>query len=164
MPSTPPRSPARWLAIAAAIVLLDQGTKALVVHYLPEYDSLWLLPWLNLTSLRNTGAAFSMFTNAPGLVFIGLAAAVSIGILVWLYRHPQAPKLEALAFSLIMGGAVGNAIDRGVHGYVIDFIDFHIGAWHFAAFNIADSAITVGAGLLLLDAVLQYRRAQADLP
>ncbi|TAM09362.1 MAG: signal peptidase II [Nevskiaceae bacterium] len=164
MPLASTRSLTRWLAIAAAVILLDQGAKALIVHSLPLYDSVWLLPWLNLTSLRNTGAAFSMFAGAPGTVFIALAAAVSLGILVWLYRHPQASKLEALAFSLIMGGAIGNAIDRGVHGYVVDFIDFHVGAWHFAAFNIADSAITIGAGLLLLDALLQYRRSKVDAP
>lgn len=152
----------RWLAVAVAVVALDQATKAVVAHTLPLYDSVWLLPWLNIASLHNTGAAFSMFASAPGWMFIALAAGVSFGILFWLHRHPRAPRLEALGFCLIMGGAIGNAIDRAAHGYVIDFIDFHVGAWHFAAFNVADSAITIGAGLLLLDALLQFLRNGVD--
>jgi signal peptidase II len=109
--------------------------------------------------MRNTGAAFSMFSSAPPAFFVLLATAVAVGILWWLRRHPQGQTLMASALALILGGALGNVVDRVTRGYVVDFIDFYIGSWHFAAFNLADSAITLGAGLLLLDMVLEQRRA-----
>ncbi|HEU0197664.1 MAG TPA: signal peptidase II [Nevskiaceae bacterium] len=151
----------RWLAATFVVIVLDHAAKYAIAQTLPLYHSVHLLPWLNLTTMHNTGAAFSMFARAPALSFAVLAAAVSIAILVWLYRHPFAPQLQAAGFCLIMGGAIGNAIDRLVRGYVVDFIDFHIDDWHFAAFNLADSAITIGAALLILDAFFEYVRGGA---
>ena len=99
-----------------------------------------------------------MFSNAPPLLFILLGVGVSIGILWWMRRHPSDERLAAASLSLILGGALGNVIDRATRGHVVDFIDFYVGEWHFAAFNLADAAISVGAALLILDSVLQMRR------
>lgn len=154
----------RWLALTAVVIAADQGAKYVVAETLPLYHSVWLLPFLNLASFHNTGAAFSMFSSAPWLVFVVLAGVVSLCILIWLYRRPHAPALQAAGFCLIMGGAVGNAIDRAARGYVIDYIDFHVGTWHFAAFNIADSAITIGVILLLLDALIEFLRGGVKEP
>lgn len=153
-----PRNNWGWLYVSIAVVVLDQVSKALVVHYLAPYQSLRLIPHLNLVTMHNTGAAFSMFAAAPALVFVVLAATVTIGILYWLWRNPHGQHRLAAGFTLILGGALGNALDRLTRGYVVDFIDFYMGHWHFAAFNLADSAISVGAGLLLLDTLLQARR------
>jgi signal peptidase II len=149
-----------WLWLAAAIMLLDQVTKQLVVRQLGWFDVMPVMPHLNIVHMRNTGAAFSMFRNAAPVVFILLGTAVSIGILWWLRRNPRGQSLVAVALSLILGGALGNVIDRATRGYVIDFIDCYWGDWHFAAFNVADSAITIGAGLLILDMLLEPRRAK----
>ena len=95
----------------------------------------------------------------PSLLFVMLGVGVSIGILIWLRRHPRDQHLVAVALTLIMGGALGNVIDRVTRGHVVDFVDFYVGSWHFAAFNVADMAISCGAGLLILDMLLDsYRR------
>ena len=143
----------RWLVVTLLIVLVDQGAKWLVQRDLRAYTVIRLLPHLNLVRMHNTGAAFSMFDHAPAEVFTGLAIVVSSGIVLWLYRNPRGQSLTAAGLCLVMGGAVGNAIDRITRGFVVDFIDFYVGSWHFAAFNVADSAITVGVCLLLLDLV-----------
>lgn len=150
-----------WLWISAAVMLLDQITKQLVVKNLGWYDVLPVVPHFNLTHMRNTGAAFSMLSNAPPAFFILLGVAVSAGILWWLRKNPRGQTLVALALSLILGGALGNVIDRATRGYVVDFLDFYWGGWHFAAFNVADSAITLGAGLLIFDMILESRRAKS---
>jgi signal peptidase II len=147
-----------WLWVSAAIMLLDQVTKQLVVRQLGWFDVLPVMPHLNLVHMRNTGAAFSIFRDASPVVFILLGTAVSVGILWWLRRNPRGQTLVAVALSLILGGALGNVIDRATRGHVIDFVDFYWGEWHFAAFNVADSAITLGAGLLILDMLLEGRR------
>ena len=148
----------RWLYATLLVVVADQVSKMAIVDMLPPYQTLRLVPHLNLVTMHNTGAAFSMFRSAPAYVFVGLAVTVSIGILYWLWRNPRGQGLIAFGFTLIMGGAIGNAIDRLVRGYVVDFVDFYVGGWHFAAFNLADSAITIGAGFLLLDILLDGRR------
>lgn len=143
-----------WLWLSFAVILLDQVTKQLVFINLLQYETLRLLPVLNLTHMRNTGAAFSMLSSAPPIFFIALGVIVSVGILWWLRTHPRGETLVAVGLSLIQGGALGNIIDRAYRGYVVDFIDFHIGECaycHWPAFNVADSAIVVGAGLLILD-------------
>ena len=147
-----------WLWLSAAVILIDQVTKQLVVRNFEHYDVLPLIPHFNLIRLHNTGAAFSMLSNAPPLFFVALGVAVSVGILVWMRRHPQTERLMAVGLALILGGALGNVMDRVGRGYVVDFIDFYWGNWHFAAFNVADMAISVGAGVLMLDALLQWRR------
>lgn len=143
-----------WLWLSAAVISLDQLTKLLLVRRLEKFQVMPLLPHLNLVHMQNTGAAFSMFDRAPAAVFILLCVVVAVAILVWLRRHPHDQRLVAAAFTLILGGALGNAVDRAMRGSVVDFVDFYIGNWHFAAFNLADSAISLGAGLLILDMLL----------
>lgn len=148
----------RWLLLSALVIGLDQLSKFWVEARLPHFGSEPLLPFLNLVHLQNTGAAFSMFREAPKLMFIGLATLVSLGIVGWLHQHRQGETFTAVGLCLILGGAVGNVIDRVRLGHVTDFVDFYIGNWHFAAFNVADAAISIGAGLLILDMVLEWRR------
>ena len=144
-----------WLWIAMAVILLDQVTKQLVVNGMNLYEVVSVLPFLNLTRMHNTGAAFSIMSGASPLFFIALGLAVSIGVLIWLRKHPKGETVMALALVLILGGALGNVIDRAARGHVVDFIDFYVGAWHWPAFNVADMAIVTGAGLLILDMYLQ---------
>jgi signal peptidase II len=143
-----------WLWLSLGVIALDQITKQLVFVKLQQFETLWLLPVLNLTRMHNTGAAFSMLSRLSPVVFVVLGVVVSIGVLIWLRRHPQGQTLVAVALSLILGGAIGNVIDRATRGFVVDFIDFHIGNCrycHWPAFNVADTAIVIGAGLLILD-------------
>jgi signal peptidase II len=147
--------PAAWLWLSAVVIVLDQATKFLVTRFLALYERVEVLPVLDFTLLHNTGAAFSLLAGASGWqrwFFIGLACVVSAVLVVWIWRTPRGEKLLPLALSLILGGAIGNVIDRVVHGHVVDFIHAHWGGAYFPAFNIADSAITVGAALLILDA------------
>jgi signal peptidase II len=159
----PPRHNVLWLWLSAAVIAVDQITKFFVARDLERFESIPVMPHFNLVKLHNTGAAFSMFNKAPAAVFILLSAAVSLGILWWLRRNPVGHRLLAAAFTLILGGALGNAIDRAARGYVVDFVQFYVGNWSFAAFNVADSAITLGAGLLILDMLLESLRSKAAL-
>lgn len=145
-----------WLSLI--IIVLDQVTKELIHTRLDWFERVAVTPFLNITHLRNTGAAFSSFASLPPWVFVALAVAVSLGMMIWLRRHPYEQRLVGLAFCCIIGGALGNVIDRVRHGYVVDFIDFYVGSWHYAAFNVADMAITLGAALLILDMVREWRR------
>ena len=152
--------PAAWLWLSLVVVVLDQATKFLATRFLDLYERVEVLPVLDFTLLHNTGAAFSLLAGASGWqrwFFIGLAFTVSAVLMVWIWRTPRGEKLLPLSLSLILGGALGNVIDRIVHGYVVDFIHAHWGAAYFPAFNIADSAITIGAGLLILDAFREHR-------
>jgi signal peptidase II len=155
----------RWLWLSLAVVIADQLTKALIVREFELYEVLDVLPVLEITRLHNTGAAFSMLAGASGWqrwFFIGLALVVSAGIIYWLRNLPRnsAAYLPA-ALALVMGGALGNVIDRVWHGYVVDFLHFHWDAAYFPAFNVADACITIGAGLLILDAILDGRKEGA---
>jgi signal peptidase II len=154
-----------WLWLGVAVMALDQWTKWLVVEHFEEFEEIVLLPVLELMRLHNTGAAFSFLSDADGWqrwVFIGLGVAVSAGILVWLRRLPaKGQGLLASGLSLILGGALGNVIDRVLHGHVIDFIRVHYEQHYFPAFNVADSAITIGAALIVLDNLLELDRARA---
>jgi signal peptidase II len=154
-----------WLPVTLAVILLDQITKYLITQHFQLYDMRPVLPVLDLTLMYNTGAAFSMLAMAGGWqhwLFVTLALVVSAAILVTLVRmrDPVNPWL-ACGLTLILGGALGNVIDRFRFGHVIDFIYAHWGPHYFPAFNVADSAITVGAALLLFDALLESRRADA---
>jgi signal peptidase II len=156
----------RWLWLSALVIALDQASKAVVVARFELFERLALLPVLELTRLHNKGAAFSFLSDASGwqhYLFLLLAALVSVGIVIWLLRlRPPGNTLLAAGLALILGGALGNAVDRLVRGYVVDFIHFHwFERWYFPAFNVADTAITVGAGLLILDSLLEARRARA---
>jgi len=154
-----------WLWLGVTVMVLDQWTKWLVVESFEEFDRKVLLPVLELMRLHNTGAAFSFLSGAGGWqrwVFITLGVAVSAGILVWLRRLPaKGQGLLAAGLSLIVGGALGNVIDRVLHGHVIDFIRVHYQEHYFPAFNVADSAITVGAVLIVLDNLLELDRARS---
>ena len=147
-----------WLSLL--VIAFDQITKQLVVRHLDWYDVVAVMPYLNLVHMKNTGAAFSMLSDAPPAFFVLLGTAVSVGILWWLRRNPRGQTLLAAALSLIMGGAMGNVVDRVTRGHVVDFIDFYVGNWHFAAFNVADMAISVGTGLLILDMLLDWWRTR----
>src|ERR1700676_9835 len=151
-----------WLFLSAFIVLLDQVTKAYITRHYGEFEFTRVLPVLDITRMHNVGAAFSFLASASGWqrwVFIGLAIVVSIGITIWLIRLPRGVHaLLAGGLALVLGGALGNVIDRIRLGYVIDFIHFHWDRAYFPAFNVADSAITVGAACLLLDALLDAKR------
>ncbi len=147
-----------WLASAVLVVGLDQLTKYLSIRYLTFYDQVPIIPGFALTLRHNTGAAFSLLDNASGWqrwFFIILALVMSIIIYIWLGRlslrvkHYSQAKREAFALSLILGGALGNLIDRLNHGYVIDFILLYYKNWQWPAFNIADTAICIGALLLI---------------
>jgi len=140
------------------VILLDWKTKQMASESLVLYRPQEIFPWLNMTLAHNYGAAFSFLSDAGGWqrwVFTVLSSAVSLVLLAWLLRLPRQEWRTGLSLGLIIGGAVGNLIDRVQLGYVVDFIDVYFGDWHYPAFNIADSAITVGVVLLLLDGVLQ---------
>lgn len=151
-----------WLWLSLAVIVVDQVTKQLVALHMHLFESIHLTGFLNLTYMHNTGAAFSLLAGAPRLLFVGLGVIVTIGIMIWMHRNDTSHRLTAVALSLILGGALGNVIDRATRGYVIDFIDVHAGHWHWPAFNTADSAITVGAILLILDALFIRHRVTAE--
>jgi len=144
----------RFLWIAIVVFVLDQLTKHVAADYLIRHGELKLVPFLNLSLVHNTGAAFGMLSQASGwqnLFFIAVAMIACVVILLIMQRLRPADAPLAVALMLILGGALGNLLDRLIHGYVIDFIDVYYGTWHWPAFNVADSAITIGAALLLLD-------------
>jgi signal peptidase II len=144
----------KWLGLSLLAIVLDQGSKLLIDSSMQLYQSIPVLPSFNLTYVHNTGAAFSFLSEAGGWqrwFFAGLALGISIIIAVWLSRLQKHETLLAIALSLVLGGAIGNLIDRLVYGYVIDFLDVYYGTWHWPAFNIADSAITLGVALMLLE-------------
>ena len=150
-----------WLGIALVIILLDQFTKVLILGNFQLGDSRFVTSFFNVVRVHNTGAAFSFLAGAGGWqrwFFVGLGALATIFIVVMLRKHGQ-QTLFATALSLILGGAIGNVIDRLLHGYVVDFIQVHWAGWYFPSFNIADSAISVGAVLLIWDEVRRVRRA-----
>ncbi|MGB5179856.1 MAG: signal peptidase II [Gammaproteobacteria bacterium] len=152
----------KWLWVSVVVLVLDQCTKLLADTLLGPYQSVELLPFLALRMAYNYGAAFSFLGDASGWqrwFFIVLALVVMGILLAWLRRLPPGDTSARLALVLILGGAAGNLIDRVVYGYVIDFIDVFYGSWHWPTFNIADSAIFVGAFLLILDAFRGHRKA-----
>jgi len=158
---------ARWLWLSALVVVLDQATKSLAEAMLVPYRSLPLAPLLNLTLAYNEGAAFSFLSDAGGWqrwAFAGFALSMSVVLVIWLLRLGSREHLTALALSLVTGGAVGNLIDRVQTGRVVDFIDFFVGDWHWPAFNVADSAITLGVFLLLLSSLRRGQKEQGNLP
>jgi signal peptidase II len=151
-----------WLGIALVIILLDQFTKTLILGYYQLGQGTPVTSFFNIVRVHNTGAAFSFLAGASGWqrwFFIGLGVAAAVFIVFMLKRH-GGQRLFAWALALILGGALGNVIDRALHGYVVDFLDFHLGGRHFPAFNIADCAISVGAALLILDELLRVRRGR----
>lgn len=163
-------SMAHWLALALAIVLVDQLTKWWIIGHYRLGDSTYVTSFFNIVRAHNTGAAFSFLANAGGWqrwFFIGLSAVVSVFVL-WMLRSHSSQKLFSFALACILAGAIGNnLIDRVVHGYVVDFLDFHwrflagiFPGGHFPAFNVADMAITAGAVALILDEILRVRKSR----
>lgn len=146
-----------WLLVSAVVIVLDWHSKQWASQALELYRPREVLSWLNITLAHNYGAAFSFLADAGGWqrwFFVTLASVVSLVLLVWLIRLPRKEWITGLGLGLVLGGAVGNVIDRVRLGYVVDFIDVHFGSWHYPAFNVADSAITCGVILLLLDVFL----------
>ncbi|GKS74392.1 signal peptidase II [Acidovorax sp. SUPP950] len=150
-----------WLVWALLILIADQFTKTLILGYYRLGDATYITGFFNIVRAHNTGAAFSFLADAGGWqrwVFTGIGVAATLFI-VWQLRAHPGQKLFCFALSSILGGAVGNVVDRMMHGYVVDFLDFHARGWHFPAFNLADSAITVGAACLILDELLRVKRS-----
>jgi len=151
-----------WLGVALIIFLLDQLTKIAIVGAFQLGESLPITSFFNLVRVHNAGAAFSFLADAGGWqrwFFTGLGVVAAM-VMVYLLRMHAGQTLFCLALSLLLGGAVGNVVDRVLYSHVIDFLDFYYGTWHFPAFNVADSAITMGACLLILDELLRVRRAR----
>jgi signal peptidase II len=151
-----------WLGLALILLIADQFTKVLILGYYQLGDSSPVTGFFNIVRVHNSGAAFSFLSSASGwqrwfFTAIGLGAAVFI---VYMLRAHPGQKLFSFALACILGGAIGNVIDRLLHGYVVDFLDFHYAGTHFPAFNIADSAISIGAACLILDELLRVRRAR----
>ena len=161
--SAPSRRFILWLCIAAIVFMCDQISKSLILSYFRLGDGRVVLEnYFNIVRVHNPGAAFSFMASADGwqrwlFTAIGLLAAVFITALI---KSNASQKLFSFALAFILGGALGNVLDRVMYGYVVDFLDFYTGDWHFPAFNLADSAITLGAICLLLDELLRVRQAK----
>jgi signal peptidase II len=152
-----------WLGVALIILIADQFTKVLILGYYKYGDATVVTSFFNIVRAHNTGAAFSFLAAASGWqrwLFTGLGIAATLFILYMLRTH-AGQKLFSFALACILGGAIGNVIDRLLYGYVVDFLQFHwANRWYFPAFNVADSAITVGAACLILDELLRVRRSR----
>ncbi|MEW8340387.1 MAG: signal peptidase II [Candidatus Thiodiazotropha taylori] len=150
-----------WLWLSFVVILLDQLTKQMADRMLTLYEPVYVLPIFDLTLLYNKGAAFSFLSDQGGWqrwFFTVLAIVVTSILTVWLWRLKQQEKWVAVSLSLIIGGAIGNVIDRILFGHVIDFLHFHYQQHYWPAFNIADSAITLGVGIMLYDALVLAKR------
>ena len=146
------------LALAALVVLSDWATKTWVLGVFanPPYR-IEITSFFNLVLTFNTGVSFSLFAQSnPRWILVGFSVAVCLGLGLWLWREPRPPLVAS--FGLIIGGALGNVYDRIFYGAVVDFLDFHIGGWHWPAFNLADSAITLGALIFLFDAFTSHNK------
>lgn len=152
----------QWLGLALILLIADQFTKVLILGYYQLGDSTRVTSFFNVVRVHNSGAAFSFLAGAGGWQrwFFTVIGVVAAGVIIWLLKSHSGQKLFAFAMACILGGAIGNVIDRVLYGYVVDFLDFHWRGWHFPAFNIADSAITIGAVCLILDELLRVRRGR----
>ena len=151
----------KYLWLSGLVIVLDQASKWVMMSWLSLYETVAVIPFFNLTMAHNPGAAFSFLAQAGGWqrwFFVGLSVLISIGLLIWLTKLAKT-NMEAISVSLILGGAIGNVIDRIYFGYVIDFLDVYYGTHHWPAFNIADSAIVIGAGLLIIDSFRSESKA-----
>lgn len=152
------------LGVAAVFLVLDQASKWLLIHRVMQPPRvIEIAPVLNIVLAWNRGVSFGLFSDNPDAgswLFIAVAAIIVTLLLIWLWRSSD--RLHSAAIGLIVGGALGNVVDRLHYGAVTDFLDFHVGAWHWPAFNLADSAITVGVALLLYDALFRSRRSDIE--
>ena len=152
----------KWIWLSALVIVLDQVTKYMAAHMLVMHEPLAVMPMFNLTLMYNTGAAFSFLSEAGGWqrwFFTGVALLVSLLIFNWLRSLEDGQRLQAVALSLVLGGALGNVIDRLRLGHVVDFIQLYYERWYWPAFNIADSAITVGVVLLIFDTLRRGKQS-----
>jgi signal peptidase II len=161
-----PRTALIWIWLSALVVALDQLTKWFIVNNFALYEILPAGPVLDITRLHNEGAAFSLLAQAGGWqrwFFVSLASVIGVAIVWWLYTLPaRGQAWLVIGLALILGGAVGNAYDRLLHGHVVDFLHFHWNLAYFPAFNVADIAITTGAIMLIIDALMNSNRTKAS--
>jgi signal peptidase II len=151
----------QWLGLAFIIILVDQFTKVLILGYYHLGDSTYVTSFFNVVRAHNRGAAFSFLSDASGWQrwFFTAIGFVAAAVIIWMLRSHHGQKLFSFALACILGGAIGNVVDRMAHGYVIDFLDFHWAGMHFPAFNVADSAITLGAICMILDELMRVRKS-----
>ncbi len=153
-----------WFLFAAALAALDQATKSVVATALPLHASIEVTPWFNLVHVLNPGAAFSFLADASGWqrYFLSATGLIVSAVLLWMLWRGVKNRLEAVAYAGLIGGALGNVIDRVRLGAVVDYLDFYWRDWHWPAFNLADMLVVGGAGLLLIASVLPRARSAAD--
>ena len=160
------RNSLRWLYLTTLIVVLDQATKWYVIGRFEEFDRVFVYPFFSFVRYHNTGAAFSLFADAGGwqhYLFTAIAVIVSLGILWYQWVLPsKGCRTLAFGLALVLGGALGNVIDRLVHGYVVDFLLFYYKEWSWPAFNVADMAISVGVALIIIDSLFFERKRQSN--
>lgn len=147
----------RWLWLTVVILIVDLGSKQLILNNFQLYESIPLMAYFNLAYAQNPGAAFSFLADKVGWqrwFFALVAIVICVVLIVMMYRQSVNKKLSNIAYALVIGGALGNLCDRLVHGFVVDFIDFYVGDWHWPTFNIADMAICLGAALIILDSFI----------
>jgi signal peptidase II len=155
-------SPLHWLGLALIILMVDQFTKVMIVGYYSLGDSTYVTQFFNVVRVHNTGAAFSFLAGASGWQrwFFTVLGLVAAGVIIWMLKAHPGQRLFSFAMACILGGAIGNVVDRLMYGYVVDFLDFHWSGWHFPAFNVADAAISVGAVCLILDELLRVGKSR----
>lgn len=154
----------RWLWLALLVLVIDLGVKQWIMDNFQLYETRALIPFFNLHYAHNPGAAFSFLAGEDGWqrwFFAGIAIAIAGLLVAMMYRRPASDKLNNIAYALIIGGALGNLFDRMVHGFVVDMIDFYVGDWHFPTFNVADTAICIGAALIVVEGFLPSARHNA---
>ncbi|MBU2919005.1 signal peptidase II [Psychrosphaera sp. F3M07] len=152
----------KFLALSLLLIIADQFSKIWIINNLALYADINVLPIFDITYVRNYGAAFSFLSDAGGwqhYFFTGIALVISVLLIYWMYKTPVKQTWLLAAYALILSGAIGNVMDRLNYGYVVDFLHFYYQDWHFPAFNIADMAISLGAGLLILDAIFEQKNS-----
>lgn len=164
---TAKQSGLRWLWLALLVFVLDIGSKLLVMNTMGYgwSNRVEVLPFFNLLYVHNYGAAFSFLSDAGGWqrwFFAAIALGVSGMLVYWMRQTPSTNRILNVAYALVIGGAIGNLFDRLVHGYVVDFLDFYVGNYHWPAFNLADTGIVIGAVLIVLDSIIASKKPQAE--
>ncbi|WP_267369788.1 MULTISPECIES: signal peptidase II [unclassified Pantoea] len=154
----------RWLWLVLVVIVVDFASKQWVMNNMMLHETQPLMPYLNLFYAHNYGAAFSFLADKGGWqrwFFAGIALAIVVSLVLMMYRNQASQKISNIAYALIIGGAIGNLFDRSWHGFVVDFIDFYVGNWHFATFNTADCGICIGAALVVLEGFFSPNGKQA---